>query len=76
MPRISPLASGTDVFGDPWIGTDVNDADVAAAIDFDFEKWMRDPGLFGMEGLSNTETSGMDLDFPAESAQFDQGPGF
>lgn len=76
LPRISPLASGTDVFGELLIGTDINEADVAAAMDFDFERWMRDPGLFGMEGLLNADTGGMDLDFPAELAQFDQGPGF
>ena len=75
LPRISPLAGGVDLFGEGWGGAEVNEAEVAA-MEFDFERWMRDPGLFGMEGLLNTDTGGMNLDFPAELVQFDQGPGF
>ena len=75
LPRISPLASGVDLFGEGWGGAEVDEAEVAA-MEFDFERWMRDPGLFGMEGLLNADTGGMDLDFPAELVQFDQGPGF
>ena len=64
------------MFGEGWGGPEVNDPGVTTAMDFDFERWMRDPGLFGMEGLLNADTSGMDLDFSAELVQFDQGPGF
>jgi len=72
LPRISPLASGLE----GWGGPEVNVAALTAAMDFDFERWMRDPRLFGMEGLFNADTGGIDLDFPAELIQFDQGPGF